>query len=175
MHHLADGLLRPGLLAAACTLSLAACQAQPDLSAVRAQAERPLQRYHVIQTLNANQQVVIAGTQAGSMLVSTDAGHSWQRTSVDGASLIDSAQCPDGSFVALDFYRRVVSISVDGAVAASSAFEEPSVPLAIACDPRGGWWVAGTCRHCALARSGPYLVSPRSRRGRADHCLAVRR
>ncbi|MFT3759075.1 WD40/YVTN/BNR-like repeat-containing protein [Thauera sp.] len=151
MNHLADGLLRPGLLAAACALSLAACQAQPDLSAVRAQAERPLQRYHVIQTLNANQQVVIAGTQAGSMLVSTDAGHSWQRTSVDGASLIDSAQCPDGSFIALDFYRRVVAIAADGAVAASSAFEEPSVPLSIACDPKGGWWVAGT--HAGIAHS----------------------
>ncbi|ENO84969.1 WD40/YVTN/BNR-like repeat-containing protein [Thauera linaloolentis] len=151
MNHIADGRLRPGLSAAACALLLAACQAQPDLAAVRAQAERPLQRYHAVQTLNANQRVVIAGTQAGALLVSSDAGQSWRRTAAAGASLIDSAQCPDGSFIALDFYRRVWPVGADGEALAPAAFDEPQVPLSIACDPKGGWWVAGT--HAGIAHS----------------------
>lgn len=151
MNHSAIGRSRPRGAAVACVLLLAGCQAQTDLSAVRAQADRPFQRYHVIQTLNANQNTVVAGTQAGTLLVSRNAGQTWERMSVPGASLIDSAQCPDGSFVALDFYRRVWTISADGAAVASSAFEEPSVPLTIACDPKGGWWVAGT--HARITHS----------------------
>jgi len=143
MNHFAVGPVRPRLWAAACVLMLAGCQAEPDLSAVRAHAERPVQRYHVIQTLNANAQTVIAGTQAGALLVSRNAGQTWEHKSVAGASLMDSAQCPDGSFIALDFYRRVWSVSADGNTLASATFEKPGVPLTITCDPKGGWWVAG--------------------------------
>jgi photosystem II stability/assembly factor-like uncharacterized protein len=151
MNRLAAGRLRPTLLAAASVLLLAGCRAQPDLSAVRSHAERPLQRYHVVQTLSASRQAVIAGTQAGDLLVSHDAGQTWRRTALAGASLIDSAQCPDGRFIALDFYRRVWSISADGNTAVPAEFDEPRVPLTIACDSRGGWWVAGT--HAGIAHS----------------------
>lgn len=149
MNHAGFGPSCPTLLVAACALLVAGCQAQADLSAVHAHAGRPLQRYHVIQTLSANQDTVIAGTQAGTLLVSRNAGQTWERRSLTGASLIDSARCPDGSFVALDFYRRAWAVSADGAAIASSAFEKPGVPLTIACDPKGGWWVAGTHAHIA--------------------------
>ncbi|CAH1747938.1 Glycosyl hydrolase [Thauera humireducens] len=150
MIQFANGRLRPGT-AVACALLLAGCQAEPDLSSVRANAERPIQRFHVVQTLSANPQVVVAGTQAGDLLVSRNAGQTWQRTAVSGASLIDSAQCPDGSFIALDFYRRVWSISADGSQVAAASFEKPRVALTVACDRKGGWWVAGT--HARIAHS----------------------
>lgn len=149
MNHAGIGPSGSSLLAAACALLIAGCQAQADLSAVRTHAERPLQRYHVIQTLSANDATVIAGTQAGTLLISRNAGQTWERKALAGASLIDSVKCPDGSFIALDFYRRVWAVSADGGSAASAAFEAPEVPLTIACDPKGGWWVAGTHAHIA--------------------------
>jgi len=144
MIQLGNGRLRPWLLSSACALLLGACQAQPDLADVRVSAQRPVQRYHVIQTLSANSALVVAGTQSGDLLMSRDAGQSWQRSAVPGASLIDSAQCPDGSFLALDFYRRVWAISADGATVTPATFQKPRVALTVACDHRGGWWVAGT-------------------------------
>lgn len=128
---------------------LAGCSAQPDVSAIVPNAG--IQRHDVIQTLAANERTVIGGTQAGALLVSTDAGRTWARKMLGGASLIDSARCADGSFVALDFYRKVWAVAADGSSATPAAFEEPGVPLAITCDPRGGWWVVGT--HSQIAHS----------------------
>lgn len=131
-----------GLLASAAVL--AACSAKPDLSAVATESARPVQRYDSTQALAGNGQVVVAGTQSGAVLVSADRGRSWQRQSLPGASLIGIAACPDGRFVAIDFYHKVWSADAAGANWKSVALDKPHTPLALSCDGAGRWWVAGS-------------------------------
>lgn len=114
------------------------------MSAVGAEGSRAVKRYDVTQALASNGRVLVGGTNNGAVLVSKDQGKSWERRVLGNASLVSLATCPDGSFVGVDFYRRVWSGSADGATWNSHALEKPRTPLAVTCDGEGRWWVAGT-------------------------------
>ena len=133
--------LMTSLLAVA---ALAGCGGEADLSAATADAARPLKRYDVVQSLVSNGQVIVAGLQAGAVLVSADQGRNWRREALGPASLIGLTRCPDGSLLAVDFYRKVWHADATGRDWRSAAFDKPRVPLTVACDAHGGWWVAGT-------------------------------
>lgn len=122
---------------------LAACSQGPDMSGIAAERQRSLHRYDIGQALAANGQVVVAGTQSGAVLVSGDQGKTWQRHNLGVASLVDIAVCGDGSFVAIDHYHKVWSAAANAAEWQSVALEAPRTPLAVSCDAKGGWWVAG--------------------------------
>ncbi|KAA3652883.1 MAG: glycosyl hydrolase [Proteobacteria bacterium] len=132
------------MLSALAVAALAGCGAEADLSAATADATRPLKRYDVVQSLVSNGQVIVAGLQAGAVLVSADQGRSWRREALGPASLIGLTRCPDGSLLAVDFYRKVWHADASGRDWRSAAFDTPRVPLTVACDAQGGWWVAGT-------------------------------
>lgn len=143
--------LKTGLCALAVGL-LAACGQQPDLSAIAAERQPPLhrddinpvRRDDISQAIAANGQVVVVGTQSGAVLVSVDQGATWHRQPLGAqVSLVDIAVCGDRSFVAIDYYRKVWFATADGAGWQSVKLERPRTPLAVTCDPQGGWWVAG--------------------------------
>ncbi|WP_186301502.1 WD40/YVTN/BNR-like repeat-containing protein [Denitromonas halophila] len=133
--------LMPSALAA---LALAGCGGEADLSAATADAARPLKRYDVVQSLVSNDQVIVAGLQAGAVLVSSDQGRNWRREALGPASLIGLTVCPDGSLLGVDFYRKVWHANADGQHWKAAELDKPRVPLTVACDTQGGWWVAGT-------------------------------
>lgn len=99
-----------------------------------------------LQAIARNEQVIVAVGVAGTLITSTDGGESWMRSAINpgGTSLIDISACPDGSFLALDFYNRVWT----GNSAADKWEEFPlppeSTPLASTCAPNGDYWVVGT-------------------------------
>jgi len=130
-----------GLLAIA---GLAACMKAPDLAAARATDRQSVRRYDTIQALASNAGTVVAATQDGVMLTSKDAGKSWSRQSLGATSIIGLATCPDGSYIGIDFYHRIWSAGPDGAEWKSQPLAKPQTALAVACDARGDWWVAGT-------------------------------
>lgn len=140
------------IAATAALCGLAACTQVPDLSGIDAERKRPVHRYDITQALAANGEVIVAGTQSGAVLASADGGKSWQRQSLGSASLIGLAACPDGSFVAIDFYHKVWHADARGAGWKSVALDKPRTPLALTCDGRGRWWVAGS--GATLAVSG---------------------
>jgi len=125
-------------------VGLSACSAGPDMSAIEAERTRPVQRYDTTQALAANGKTVVAASQAGVVLVSADQGKTWRRETLGPASLIGITVCPDGSFLGVDFYRKVWSAGADGSGWKSATLDKPRVPLTVACDRQGGWWVAGT-------------------------------
>jgi photosystem II stability/assembly factor-like uncharacterized protein len=102
----------------------------------------PVQRYDITQALASNGKVVVAGTQSGAVLVSADNGRSWKREML-GEFLIGIATCPDGRFVAVDFFRKVWSSDAAGA-GWKAVHRQAAHALAITCDAKGRWWVAGT-------------------------------
>lgn len=133
-------------------LGLAACSPEPDLSSVAAAQAKPVQRQDLTQAIATNGRTVVAGTQDGVVLVSSDQGTSWKRERAPGASMIGLAACPDGGFVGIDFYSRVWSAGPDGTQWTSVKLERPHTPLAVACDAAGAWWVAGTGSLIAVSR-----------------------
>ncbi|QDX80600.1 glycosyl hydrolase [Denitratisoma sp. DHT3] len=128
----------------AAALALFGCSHEADMSAVNAEARKPVKRYDVIQSLAANSKVLVAGTQSGAVLVSRDEGKSWSRQALGPVSLTGMAVCPDHSFVAIDFNHRIWSGDAEGGGWQSHPLEKPRVPLAIACDALGRWHVAGS-------------------------------
>ena len=132
------------LKAAMAALALSACTAAPDMTAIQAERARPVQRYDITQALASNGRVIVAGTQSAAVLVSDDQGQRWTRITLSGASMIGLAACPDGSFVGIDFHHQVWSSDAAGKSWASVKLERPGVPLALTCDPKGRWWVAGS-------------------------------
>jgi photosystem II stability/assembly factor-like uncharacterized protein len=137
-------------LAALLAVTLTGCSEGPDMSGIDKERERALRRYDVSQAIAANDKVVVTGMQNGAVLVSTDKGASWRRHELaKQASLVDIAVCSDGSFVAIDHYSKVWSADASGENWTSVPLEQPETPIAVACDPQGGWWVAGS--HATLA------------------------
>ncbi len=132
------------MITALAVVALAGCGAEADLSAASADAVRPLKRYDVVQSLAANDRVIVAGLQAGAVLVSSDQGRNWRREAIGPASLIGLTVCPDGTLLGLDFYRKVWRANAEGQHWKAVELDKPRVPLTIACDTQGGWWVAGT-------------------------------
>lgn len=130
------------ILAAA--LAIAGCMQAPDMSAVDGEAHKAVKRYDIVQSLAANAHVVVGGTQSGAVLISRDSGKTWARQALGPVSLTGLAVCPDGSFVGIDFNHKVWAGDAAGANWKSSVLDKPRVPLAVTCDARGRWHVAGS-------------------------------
>lgn len=144
--------MRTTVVATAVAMALAACSAKPDLSSVAAEQQKTVKRYDIIQSLAANDVVIVAGTQDGAVLASTDQGKTWNRQQLGGTSLVGMAVCPDKSFVAIDFYHQVWSADAKGSKWWKAAsIEKPRVPLALSCDAQGRWWVAGSGAKLAVS------------------------
>jgi photosystem II stability/assembly factor-like uncharacterized protein len=88
------------------------------------------------------------------VLVSADNGRSWKREML-GEFLIGIATCPDGRFVAVDFFARCGAAMLPGPAGRPSP-STSRARLAITCDAKGRWWVAGTGATLAVsADAGP--------------------
>jgi photosystem II stability/assembly factor-like uncharacterized protein len=59
-------------------------------------------------------------------------------------SLIDVATCSDGSFVALDFYKKVWTSTDDGQSWTSKPTPESIRPLGLTCGPANSYWFVGS-------------------------------
>lgn len=125
-------------------VAIAACTQAPDLSAVNAERSKAVQRYDVVQALAGHGEIVIGGTQNGAVLTSIDSGRNWSRQTIGPTSLVGLTACPDGTFIGIDFYHQVWSADAKGSTWKPSKLDKPRTPLAVTCDKRGGWWVAGT-------------------------------
>lgn len=88
----------------------------------------------------------LAVTVGGAVAVVTElAGGTSVRVVLPGtAALIDVASCADGSFAALDFYRKVWIADAGAARWTPRPLAEGWRPLAITCDPRNKLWVVGS-------------------------------
>lgn len=138
-------------LAIAAIAALTACSQAPDLDGVKAENAKPVKRYDLMQSMARNSLVAAVGTQSGAVLVTRDQGKSWERQALPGVSLVDITACADGSLVGIDYYHRVWFTDAQASKWQSAVLDKPKVPLAVACDSKGGWWVVGT--HAMIAAS----------------------
>lgn len=132
------------LAATLLVLALAACERAPDTSALAAERLKAVQRFDNFQAAAANGKVVIGA--GGSVIVaSTDDGATWNRTALaPPASIVAMSACPDGTFAALDFYRKVWIGDAQGRDWKPSVLAGDFNPVSLTCDPRGRLWVVGS-------------------------------
>lgn len=124
----------------------------PDLGAVQAERAKAVLRTDTFQSASSNGKVLVAGTSSGALVRSADAGRSWHRQRfASPSSVIALAACPDGSFVGLDFYRKLWIGDAAGEQWSARPIEKQINPIAVTCAPDGRIWIAGS--HTTLLSS----------------------
>jgi photosystem II stability/assembly factor-like uncharacterized protein len=124
---------------------LGACTQAPDMKAVQAERSKPIVRVDLFQAVASNGKVIVGASGAGAMVVSADNGATWKRLPLaQPTSVIGIAPCPDGSFVAVDFYKKAWFGDAAATEWKASPLKNSVNPLAVTCDPSGKAWVVGS-------------------------------
>jgi photosystem II stability/assembly factor-like uncharacterized protein len=140
----------------ACALALAgvaACTKAPDMSVVAAEAAKSISRADLFQAVASNGKVLVASSAAGNLLLSSDGGANWKRTPMaKPSSIIGLANCPNGSFVGVDFYKKAWFGDATGTQWTSSDLKKSVNALAVTCDSANKAWIVGS--NLNIASSG---------------------
>ena len=132
------------LASAAGVFALYGCDATVNMGDMAAERAKAVTRADHFQAVAAARDTVIAVGSDGIVATSKDEGKTWSRKMLATPSaLIGVSACPDGSFVALDFYRKIWTRSAADEWA-SNAITSKINPLALACDSENKIWVVGS-------------------------------
>ena len=127
----------------AVSLVLTAC-GKSESTAVSATADTITTRVDQFQGVASNQKVAVIVGKNVVAVVPHDGGKP-TRVDLKGiVSLIDVSACADGSFVALDFYKKVWTSSDNGQSWLSAKTPENFRPLGLACGPSNSYWIVGS-------------------------------
>jgi len=122
-----------------------ACSRPANVTATAEERSSSVRRSDTFQAAVGGADSLVAGSNAGALLVSRDAGRSWIRNELpQPSSIIDMTVCPDGALVALDFYRKVWVGDATGKQWSARPITSAMTPLAVTCDRRGQLWAVGT-------------------------------
>ena len=122
---------------------LSAC-GKSESTAVSVTPETITNRVDQFQGVASNQKVAVMVGKNVVAVVPHDGG---QPTRVDLkgiVSLIDVSTCADGSFVALDFYKKVWTSNDNGQSWSSAKTPETIRPLGLTCGPANSYWMVGS-------------------------------
>jgi photosystem II stability/assembly factor-like uncharacterized protein len=131
------------LLALACILP-AGCTHKKEDSVLAAKREMSVRRTDQFQAAATNQKkAVVVG---GKIIMLLDLqGNDRSRITLPGSpALIDVTSCTDGSFVALDFYRKVWIADSNATNWKPQNISGDWRPLALTCDSQNRIWVVGS-------------------------------
>mgnify|MGYP003402729661 CR=1 FL=1 len=97
-----------GIAGALLAVTVVACQAPVDPVVALAEQAGPVRRSDQFQAVAGNGTTLVVVGAFGAVLSSSDNGRTWAREELPGKPpLIAVSACPDGSYAALDFYRKV--------------------------------------------------------------------
>lgn len=142
--------------------SLAACEAEVDLSAVEKAATQTITRFdQFLAAARFQERLVVVGTR-GIVVDSIDDGATWRRHEIhadDPAGgpyarphFVDVVACPNGSFAAVTMERTVWLGDGDPESWVEIDLPTEETPLAVTCDRHGELWITAT--FSTLLRSG---------------------
>lgn len=125
--------------------ALAGCNVVANLEAVSTAKKAPVLRSDQFQSVAGNGKLLVSVGSHGAILSSDNEGATWKRTVLPGvSSLIGVVACPDGSWAALDFYRKVWVADPAASKWDARELTTKANPLAITCDAKGQYWVVGS-------------------------------
>jgi len=132
-------------IAMLCVLCVAACTQALDDKAVRIEREKAVQRYDNFLAVASNGKHLASAGGNGVLVTSADGGKTWTREMLPSpSSVVAMSACPDGTFAALDFYRKVWIRDARARNWQPRRIEGNFNPLAITCDARNFLWVVGS-------------------------------
>ena len=125
-------------------IALAGCTQTNADSALDVKKQMSVRRTDQFQAAAANdKKAVVVGGQI-IMLLDLQSNDRSRITLPGTPALIDVASCSDGSFVALDFYRKVWTTDSNAVKWSSHVISGDWRPLAITCDLKNRIWVVGS-------------------------------
>jgi len=123
------------------------CNVSSNMLGVEGERGKAVTRADHFQAVVAGKGELLAVGNDGLVVSSKDEGKNWKRQVLGGqggpSGLIGLSICPDGSYVALDFYRKVWLGGVDGKWA-NKEIKTKINPLALTCDSENKLWVVGS-------------------------------
>jgi photosystem II stability/assembly factor-like uncharacterized protein len=132
-----------GLLALAC-ISLSGCKYQKEDSALAAKREMSVRRTDQFQAAATDHKKAVVVGGKIIMLLDLQSNDRIRITLPGSPALIDVTSCADGSFVALDFYRKVWIADSNAANWKPQNISGDWRPLALTCDSQNRIWVVGS-------------------------------
>ena len=132
-------------IAMLCALCVAACTQALEDKAVRVEREKTVQRYDNFLAAASNGKRLASAGGNGVLVTSADGGRTWTREMLPSpSSVVAMSACPNGTFAALDFYRKVWIRDAQARNWQPRRIEGNFNPLAITCDARNFLWVVGS-------------------------------
>ena len=127
--------------------ALSGCNVTTSLAGVEAERSKAVTRADQFQAVAAGKGGLVAVGSDGLVVSSKDEGKSWRRQVVGGeggpSALIGLSVCPDGAYVALDFYRKIWLGTAEGNWSGKEIKSKVN-PLALTCDAENKIWVVGS-------------------------------
>lgn len=148
---------------------LLACQGGFDERAVTLEKKKTVLRTDRFQAIASNGRVAVAVGGAVAVVSDLTSQQQSRRTLEGTVALIDVAACPDGSFVALDFYRRVWLADAMAKEWQARPLTGRARPLGLTCDRANRYWVVGS--NSSVASSGDKGQSWQEQGGGEDAML----
>jgi photosystem II stability/assembly factor-like uncharacterized protein len=145
-----------GLLALAC-ITLIGCKHKNEDSALAAKREMSVRRTDQFQAAATNQKKAVVVGGKIIMLLDLQNNDRTRITLPDSPALIDVTSCADGSFVALDFYRKIWVADSNVTSWKPQNISGDWRPLALTCDSQNRIWVVGS--FSTIASSADHGVS----------------
>ncbi len=132
-------------IAMLCVLCVAACAQPIEDKAVRVGREKTVQRYDNFLAAASNGKQLASAGGNGVLVTSADGGKTWTREILpSSSSVVAMSACPNGTFAALDFYRKVWIRDAQAHNWQPRRIEGNFNPLAVTCDARNLLWVVGS-------------------------------
>lgn len=125
-------------------MALTGCTHQKQDSALAAKREMSVRRTDQFQAAATNQKKAVVVGGKIIMLLDLQSNDRSRITLPDSPALIDVTSCADGSFVALDFYRKVWIADSNAANWKPQNMSGDWRPLALTCDSQNRIWVVGS-------------------------------
>ena len=128
-------------------IALLGCNVTTNMAGVEAERAKAVTRADQFQAVAVSRGMLVAVGADGVVVSSKDDGKSWTRqvlgSQASPSGLIGLSVCPDGGFVALDFYRKIWLSGADGKWT-SQEIKSKINPLALTCDSGNKIWVVGS-------------------------------
>ena len=125
-------------------MALTGCTHKKEDSASAAKSEMSVRRTDQFQAAATNQKKAVVVGGKIIMLLDLQSNERSRITLPDSPALIDVTSCADGSFVALDFYRKVWIADSNAANWKPQNITGDWRPLALTCDSQNRIWVVGS-------------------------------
>lgn len=123
----------------------AGCESKLSLEKVVEARNQSIRRTDVFQAISRVSESVVVVGNYGIIVVSDDAGKSWDRTELDGwPSLIDVVACPNGDFFTVAYEAKLWRSTDKGQTWNSVQMDTSEMPQALTCDFQNKLWVVGS-------------------------------